>query len=1184
MTKNIPAGERARAERLAHLLDQGLQQHPPYTEPASNAKTEDAALLRLAEHLATQSAFAPTPTERAGLRSRFEQIKDSQKFPAWRNPIQNMLQPTLQAVVWTVLLIGLFSLTAILISNLLGKPTTTPAGPAPTRIATQPAPTATPAPRPVSLTLEQALTLVQNPTWNTVFFEFQYSWHGANGKDYSFYKQAWMDRQKQGRVISSDQVEGTAPRSPEIKPNLLFISDGERLKAIRLPSGDIEAGFDNAPWKVSPLENAGQAMADIFPSLSGIDQAGTLTLEPFEEEIAGRPAFVIRGTNVRYWYDLEKGLLLRKEQTGETPSNLQVLSVAYEVAVPAAFDDTKALAQITFTDTLPPLQSGETAPAQAFPVQSQTVDGIRMELRELATLGSSLRATVCYQLLNENPQRLEGVELIAGGRALDFYPSSSDQPTLRTDGLACETFTAAHPGLAHRGVWTVTVKRMVGPRSGTPDCAIINQQFAKDYPGLSVNCNTGGTGFGYTIDKVPEGMSHAEMRRIVSTYMETEVRSGPWTFSVPAGDIISLIGAGGPPAPVIVPSACDEHSRLIVDTGMTDWVNGNYAPVGLLGGGALQSGKFTFMLALACDPNFSRLKTYGEERSEINGLGVLWVVTYQGEPTGDGVYTYSGLAPFVMHGGGGGSIDRNSAMSGYEGLLVPYNVLPDFSQSDTHLRYLLKSRTPDGTIEGAALTFTLQRAPEGYRPVDVQVEPLTEAERQTVEADPAAPLPFPTLPAPVTSQTAENQALIDLLDQWQEPLLASPGWVHTRTRTEMSRGNDLYAGIKEYTSDDWYKIDETGLVVAFIHIDRTLNGAVMQQAYSQDGKTVINLTFGQGGGPSANIQPYTLDLAYAPRSALKSSEPPKRVDTIIDGKPVILLVTQGSITRREAVDAASGAPLYSESVYLQPGDDLAAAGSLESRATLETAERVDAPPAEALVLFGKEFTGFTPPAPSGTPAPLGYDPSQSKVSMRTVNGDNFPGSSFWYGDLYADGYLLGRVDFGGVPGGWCSRSVDGSRIAFNYAVNNPASSTSESTLRILDLRDLQHIAAPAPELLLSSFTTWSPTGNQVAFFACKAGKKDCGLYLYDVDMRQIRLVFGGVISAQEALFKPDGSQIAFFGMHNEQVSFIVVESSTGKVIFQSAVDQQNPQVPANAPVNTWEVTMPKERKSCFETR
>ncbi len=86
--------------------------------------------------------------------------------------------------------------------------------------------------------------------------------------------------------------------------------------------------------------------------------------------------------------------------------------------------------------------------------------------------------------------------------------------------------------------------------------------------------------------------------------------------------------------------------------------------------------------------------------------------------------------------GAGGILDSHIAFGGYQGMQFPDTVHPDFTQSDVTLRYLVKILTPDGTIQGAALVFTLQRAPEGYRPQNVTVEPLTGAERQSIEGGP----------------------------------------------------------------------------------------------------------------------------------------------------------------------------------------------------------------------------------------------------------------------------------------------------------------------------------------------------------------------------------------------------------------------------------------------------------------
>jgi hypothetical protein len=141
-------------------------------------------------------------------------------------------------------------------------------------------------------------------------------------------------------------------------------------------------------------------------------------------------------------------------------------------------------------------------------------------------------------------------------------------------------------------------------------------------------------------------------------------------------------------------------------------------------------------------------------------------------------------------------------------------------------------------------------------------------------------------------------------------------------------------------------------------------------------------------------------------------------------------------------------------------------------------------PPEVLDLLGQEFRRYVPPAPD----PAGFDVSQSELTLRTIPGDSFERPTRFYGDIYAAGgeaaeYLLGRVDFGAVPGGWCDRSADGDRLAFTYQVMEGNSFTS-ATLRWLDLRAVDQVHEVAPELILLSPAAWSPTAEQIAFSAC----------------------------------------------------------------------------------------------------
>lgn len=970
--------EKTRAERLAHDIDLRLLHQQPFTQQTD---PEDRLLLDLAEQFSGQTALGATIHEGIQMRDRFEQLKSSQTYRQSLLPFFRFLKPTVQAVLWGAILIGIMVITSILVANLVGKPSNPVAGPAST------------------------------PT-----------------------------------VL----VQPTTTRTP-----------------------------------------------------------------------------------------------------ASTPGTQEAL----------------------------PTQ-------QPFAVQAQTVNGIRVELRKVVSIGSSLRATLCHHPPNDSAWRLEAVELKLHNHdlVLPFYPSDSAQPAAGPDGFVCETFTAAYPGVSPVGNWTISVRRLVGPRETAPDCAAVQAQIDQEITGVRLDCVGGNTGYSYSMNNTPAGISHAEVRRLVNIYLESDVRSGPWIFDVAAAQIDPIITSTSAFNQVVVPGMCNKPSSLLADPLFNIALDLIPKASGIIGGGTLKSGNFTFLMGLACDPGFSPLKPYGSERSVINGLGVAFMIQYDGEPTGNGVEHFSGIWPFVMHGGGGGSLRKGDSFSEYEGLLLPENFRPDFTQSDVHMRYLARVRLPDGIIEGAALAFTLQRAPEGYRPVDVSLEPLAADEQQTagMNVDPTSPLPFPTLPVPANQATSDTQALLDLMEFWQKPLLDSPGWIHLRTRTEMPNGNDLYAGLKEYTNDDWFQIDTQAKVVATIHIDRRMDGTVLQQVVSQNGKTT-NLTFGNTG----EFKPYPLDLAYAVKDTLKAGNKVKQSNITVNGKPAILLMLNGMFTRRDAIDAASGAWLYTETVKLQTGDDALTGGSLDTRTTLEIAERVATPPTDVMALLGTAFTGYTPAAPYGTPAPQGFDPSRSTLTLHSVPGDRFDAPSFWYGDISAEGYLLGRVDLGGTPGGYfCDRSVDGSKLAFNYSLSDQSGSVLSNSLRWFDLRSLDVIHKPAPELVNLGALSWSTKKEKLAVFGCKANQKDCGLYLLDPASDQIQLVIPGVYADWLPIWSPDGSQIAFVDTIKEGHTLYVVEILTGQVAYRGKFNADAWQAPADSPTNAWGVTFPRgiNGSRCFEMK
>lgn len=371
----------------------------------------------------------------------------------------------------------------------------------------------------------------------------------------------------------------------------------------------------------------------------------------------------------------------------------------------------------------------------------------------------------------------------------------------------------------------------------------------------------------------------------------------------------------------------------------------------------------------------------------------------------------------------------------------------------------------------------------------------------------------------------------------------------------MPGGNDLYAGLTEYISDDWYLIDAHTQVIATIHIDRRLDGTPLQQVVSQNGKTT-NLTFGGGGV----FKPYTLDLGYAVKDTLRMGDQMKLTQITINGKRAIQLTLTGMVTRRDIVDAITGAWLYTEIVKLQEADDPLTGGSLESRTSLEIAGKVVAPPAEALALLDKEFATYTSPAPYGTPAPSGFDPAHRKLTLQSVPGDRFNAPTFWYGDIYAsddpsgNDYSLGRVDFGSIPGGFCDRSADGAKLAFIYTTTDQHGSVTGISLRWFDLRSIQTIHQPAPELVNIGTLSWSTKLDRLAIFGCKADQKDCGFYLLDPAVDQVRLMLPGVYTSWQPIWSPDGRQIAFVDTIKDGNILYIVDILSGQEVYQGAFD------------------------------
>jgi LysM repeat protein len=622
----------------------------------------------------------------------------------------------------------------------------------------------------------------------------------------------------------------------------------------------------------------------------------------------------------------------------------------------------------------------------------------------------------------------------------------------------------------------------------------------------------------------------------------------------------------------------------------------------LIGGGTLKVGDFTFDLWLHCDSVFGTSGGNLDAQSEIAGLGIYAFWTYHGADQAGDTQEYSGIEPYVALRGGSVNLVDGSGGGMNLGLQFPLEIIPDFSKIDqVPLRFVYVLQTPRGETQGVVLTFTLERQPDGFYARQVSVASWQGGSGQLSDALRRAKIAAPTPPVPV-KDPAELYPIwketVDLLNGWQASLLSGPGWVHLTNRQIDNNGtNQLFGGRTEILSEDWYQLDAQGFVTTMAHQDRGIDGAILQQSYTRDGRTV-NLTFGTDH-PADPAFRLNLASGYSDGllRAFKSGIPVDRSQTTLDGKPAIafswkedyvtpLNMEGGRVvaasTRRMILDRESGAPLAWELYETNPDGE----ERLVWRTIYEVAERVQTLPQEVQDLLEQEFQGYTPPTPEGTPPPEGFDPSRSELTSHTVPADSFEQPNLFFGDVYADGYLLGRVDFGTRPGGNCDRSADGSKLAYSYETLD-GSHLASATLRWLDLSEVSQVHEVAPELSVFGRVAWSPVADQVAFSACTGlvdGRyQDCGVYLYDLPTNQVRRLTDAGTSSWDLLWKPDGTQIAFVSTLDDAHNFYILDAASGELLSQGVFDADAWQFPAGAPVNDWGVSFPRgyEGTRCF---
>jgi hypothetical protein len=416
------------------------------------------------------------------------------------------------------------------------------------------------------------------------------------------------------------------------------------------------------------------------------------------------------------------------------------------------------------------------------------------------------------------------------------------------------------------------------------------------------------------------------------------------------------------------------------------------------------------------------------------------------------------------------------------------------------------------------------------------------------QVTPFAPMPPPSTPEPaVQALLAELNRLVA---QRRTALLNGPGWlyVHIQRTNSANCGSLLPNGAFnpcEIEEHDWYELNAQGEIVTVITRQLDPSGNVFQESVTRGGLT-RNLTFGyEITAPLTTT--YETDWGFVGHAAAAVARGasftilPDSSNGMSTEHNMYHLLVEGEGQWDGLFNPQTGA--LQVLVTWKPAPD---GLEINDSVVIVAEQRVDQPPAEVLSLLDRPLQPYQPLPPQGDPVPAGFDLAYSTLSLRTIFGDDINTPSFFYGDIYADAtYLVGRVDFGSVPGGFCQRSPDGLQLAFDH-VTLSNDSAAIHRLRWLELSSPADVHTVLPELQLVSLPVWGPDSARLAFTACDAAQS-CGLYTYDtLSGALLRLADGG--NAVPPVWSPGGVEIAFRTGLSEAPQTVVVDAASGMVI------------------------------------
>jgi len=253
------------------------------------------------------------------------------------------------------------------------------------------------------------------------------------------------------------------------------------------------------------------------------------------------------------------------------------LTLLLSACVPAA-----ETAQPSPSPSDPPTVTAAPKLPPPFP-QSQSVDGLEVELLNARILDGQLTIDICHQMptqedwiVGSNP---EGTFVTVGGEKINLsgfgilYYRTSDNTGKNTHRCDALNFPVSDPNI---GKMTLTINEFYTSVPEVPDCEAAQKKLDEAGMGIRFTCesvayDTGGGSFGYTVTQKPEGMSDDDAHKAVDYAFSSHVE-GPWVFEIsPPTPLVETTSTPWPTPTGIEPM----DNQMVTASGVDVLVTGN---------------------------------------------------------------------------------------------------------------------------------------------------------------------------------------------------------------------------------------------------------------------------------------------------------------------------------------------------------------------------------------------------------------------------------------------------------------------------------------------------------------------------------------------------------------------------------------------------------------------------------